>query len=297
MDIIFQSGEFFNTSSNLMNLISSAISALFGAILSGLIAIRIFKRGITEHRNEKILKEKNRLEDIKEFYFHIINSKIEPINKQIKTHGKLINLIKRKRVENFVYNFDLNLQFDDLHGIDQKDIYKIFLHNTNSTFADEAEKFLKISNSIKLIESLENSTKDTMKYLNSKYQEHQDNFAVKVDKIQKLIQRHTQTNDVDGILLEDDLFLQSIWSQIAIWHQLADVDNRDPYILSEYYLQPIREICAKNHLDKRKPEILNLILDAHHFLEQLDTVKRMIREWIIRDTRSLIKAKISFESK
>ena len=291
MNIIFQSGEFYGTGTDWFNILTTILSSAIGAIASGLIAIWIFKRGIAEQKNADREKELKRLQEVKKFYFHTIHSKLEPLKSQINYNFLLATKLREERASNFTVKFDPSLNFEELLGIDQKDIFNIFIYDEKSDTA----KYIEMKNSIRLIETINRETKDILKHLDSKYQTYQDKFADKVDKIQKLVQRYTHSNDIEKIELKADLFLFDIWKQILEWEKLKDLDNRDPYILNENFLQPIRNICAKHHLDKRKPEILDLILDSQHYWEQLDTIKRLFREWIIKDTRQLIKAKIKIE--
>lgn len=295
MDIVFQSGEFYDSGTDWVNVISTIISTIIGAIISGLIAIWIFKRGIQTQKKADKKKENRRLADIKHFYFETIKSNLEPLKNQINYNSILIKRLKAKQASHFIYKFDPSLNFDDLKKIDKRDTFNIFLHSTNVKAEFKSVKYVDLKNSIRLIDIINKESSKTLKYLNEKYQLYQNEFNFKVDKIQKTIQRHTHANDMENIPLELDKFLQEIWKQIIKWEKLENVDNRDPYTLDTHYLQPLRDICADYHLDKRKPDILDLILDAQHYLEQLDGVKRLLREWIVKDTRLLIKAKIRME--
>jgi len=165
MDIIFQSGEFYSTGTDWTSVITTIISGLTGAIVSGLIAVWIFQKGIKIQRENEERKENDRIDDIKDFYLHTIKSKLKPIDNQIKHNSQLISQLKLKQAANFVYKFNPDLHFDELKGIDQKDIFIIFLHKGNSIPENGSEKYLGIVRSIRVLEILSNDSKETLKYL------------------------------------------------------------------------------------------------------------------------------------
>ena len=101
MDIIFQSGDFYNeTSSALSNLIS-VISALFGALISGLIAIYIFKKGLKKERLKRRDEYISECNDLEKYFFHNIDSINFFIDKQIDAISKCSQNTKDWNNKNF----------------------------------------------------------------------------------------------------------------------------------------------------------------------------------------------------
>lgn len=288
MNLFFQYIEFGNSSNEWLSLMTTIIASLLGALISGLIAIWIFKQGIKKQKKFDQSKEINRLLAIKKFYLHTVESNLEPLENQIKSNIKLINVIKRKVASNFSYRMITSLNFEDLKNIDQKDLFNIFLNQQIDE--SKVENFRKIKNSIRIIESITDLAMDMVKYIDSKYQNYQDQFAIYIDKIQRIIEKETHILDEQNVDIVTDQFLYSLWQVALNWHNITNVDNRDPYIVNEQYLIPMRDVCARFHTDHRKPELLNLIINAQHNFEQIDNVKNIYRGSLINDTRELIKA-------
>lgn len=295
MDIIFQSGEFYGSSNDFVGIITTIISSLLGALISGLIAIYIFKKGIKKEKQNEQRKEQKKLNDIETFYFHTLKSNIEPLTNQIKYNIDTIERLKERKAGSYTYKLVTSLSFESLQRLDPKDIFDMFSFGLDTTLSDYKKEHNILEKSIKQVEVFKSESHKILSFVNLKYQSYQDNFNDSVNSIQRMIEKFTHNNDLEEIPIEHDKFLSQIWMVILKWQELKEVDNRDPFVLDEFYLEPIRQICAIHHLDKRKPYVLNKILDAQHHLEQIKGIKRLFRERIIKDTRELVKIKIELK--
>lgn len=94
MDLIFQSGEFYNQESTITSILKFLLP-LLGAVISGGIAIWIFNRGIKKRREEEEEKEKRRLGELKEYVLTLLKLLEEPIDRQIAFYLEFSNDLKR----------------------------------------------------------------------------------------------------------------------------------------------------------------------------------------------------------
>ena len=72
MEIIFQSGEFINETNSFWSNLINIIAALLGALISGLIAIYIFKKGLKDEVEQEQTSERVANAELEEYFLYNI---------------------------------------------------------------------------------------------------------------------------------------------------------------------------------------------------------------------------------
>jgi hypothetical protein len=146
MDIIFQSGDFYNDSNSLLSNLMTIFSALLGALISGLIAIYIFNKGLEKEKQKKRdyeIKESNELE---QYFFHNIESIKFFINKQIDEISKCSQRTKNWNDKNLLLSIFPELNTKYIWEINQEKLYTIFVRYRDGDLKEKAEDFINVRN-------------------------------------------------------------------------------------------------------------------------------------------------------
>ncbi|MBN2880891.1 hypothetical protein JXM83_02450 [Candidatus Woesearchaeota archaeon] len=146
MDIIFQSGDFYNETNSILSNLMTIISALLGAIISGLIAIYIFNKGLKNEkekkRNENIIESN----DLEQYFFHNVDSINFFIIKQIDEIAKCSQRIRDWNNKDFSLSIFPELTTKDIWEINQEKLYKIFVTEREGEIREKANDFINVRN-------------------------------------------------------------------------------------------------------------------------------------------------------
>ncbi len=146
MDIIFQSGEFYGETNSIFSNLISIISALLGAIISGLIAIYIFKRGL-KNETIKVQKELEReCIELEQFFNHNIESLHFFIKHQISSISICSRNTKNWETNDFDLSIFAELNCQDLWHISQEKLYNVFVNRKEGDIKSKAQDFINIRN-------------------------------------------------------------------------------------------------------------------------------------------------------
>ncbi len=146
MDIIFQSGDFYNETNSILSNLMTIISALLGALISGGIAIYIFNKGLEKERKKK--RDENIIEsnDLELYFFHNIDSLDFFIDRQIDEISKCSQKAKDWNNKDLSLSILPELTTKDIWEINQEKLYKIFVTNRKSEISEKANDFINVRN-------------------------------------------------------------------------------------------------------------------------------------------------------
>lgn len=126
MDIIFQSGEFINNSSNIFNIFSRLVGALFGSLISGLIAVWIYRRGVIQENIRSENKERQEVQRVRKTFFILLESIIKTIKEQVAEYESYNQKIAHDPLENIVPKEYPLQDMDRILKIETSNIIEVF---------------------------------------------------------------------------------------------------------------------------------------------------------------------------
>ncbi len=289
MDIIFQSGEFYNEPDFISTLIG-ALSSLLGALISGLIAIWIFRRGIKQQEKKEI----QRLQDLRIFYESTLNQLRVPIRKQIDSIQKFCKDLKRKEFDVFDFEFIIGLDLDHLSSISTQDLFRIYTEQNNP---QKSELFHELLTQINLIAALKKSLREYFDEYLTNFKRFEKDFQTNAEEVVVL---YTNFSSEALRVNPDDELIVGIRDCFVERMRLAQEQNipdaNDPYFVLEHLLNPIYNFISGHQMDPRSPLIAGKIRNARFAMENVENLKRIFRRAFLLAGRSFLTAelKISF---
>ncbi len=113
MDIIFQSGEFYGQDSSFWTNVVAIVGAVLGAVISGLIAIWIFKRGLNEEAKKEFQSRAKKDDELENYIFHVISFMNSTIDQQVKEIGRASQALKNYSNKNLGISNTSELSTED----------------------------------------------------------------------------------------------------------------------------------------------------------------------------------------
>lgn len=285
MDIIFQSGEFYNEPSFWSQLFQ-ILASLLGAIISAGIAIWVFKQGLKKEEQ----KEVQRLKDVKNYFENSLENLVLPINQYVEQITRISRQLKSRDYDFPDFEFHVGLHTNRIQEIASSDLFKIYLTDTTN---EKSESYRKLLIAIDLLPALVKNIKDCFEELKKGYQLYEPRFQNHAEEILRLyLEFASQAAQEDETM--------NRWHQIMEeWKALENdpniKDRRIPYILEEHLLDPMLGVCMQVN-DQRALRLSEKIRDAKFALEQITELRTYIRKTVLSTGRKFLKGKYDIET-
>lgn len=296
VDIIFRSGEFYNNS----DLISTAVNAaasLFGALISGGIAIWIFVKGNKYARKREREKEFERLQEVKIYFETLVSQLIgKPIDQQLKEILRFTSKLKQHRFQHTELRHPVTLSADHIKQIDHRDLFTIYVSGRDIQL--HTILLQELLAELDIIASMEQTLKS---YANSYFEDFkrfESDFQTQSDGIQKLFREELSKAQSENITRKEDPFLGAMLIHFQTWMALQDnpsIEYRDPYVVNDSLLTPLLHLCDKYQGDPRTPTLGSFIVNAKFALENFDELRRFYRRAFLLSARQLVRSRIGIQ--
>lgn len=168
MDKIIQLGDLCNAHYSIWSDLTSIISALIGAIISGLIALFIFILGLKKEKQKKRLQYISESNDFEDYFFHNLSSLIFFTNKQVEEISKCSQRLKNWTLEDFTLSIFPEINTEDILSMDQEKIYKIFVQNREGLLEHKANDFINVRNCFYNIDNFIKTQNELNKKINQR---------------------------------------------------------------------------------------------------------------------------------
>lgn len=294
MDLIFQSGDFYNQTNSIWSNLINIVSALLGALISGLIAIYIFKKGL---RNEEIKKKneyKSESNDLEMFLFHNIYSLNFFIEKQIKEISNCSKNLKDWNNCDFSLSIFPELTTKDIFKISQEKIYKIFVTDREGDLNEKVNDFINLRNSFYNIDAFIESENELNKEV---FQRQFVNIELWNQSLKSLLDLSNtfvlsyNSNPVKG---KDD-FLE-LYTNLFVNKQrelIKENKNNNMVIVFEELIKPLKNYLKENKQsnDMRLLMISNPIMNIQKAYTEISNLRYEKRKRILISGRRLLKIK------
>ena len=290
MDLIFQSGEFYNQESTIAS-IFKLLLPLLGAVISGAIAVWIFNKGIKKRREEEEEKEKRRLDELKVYFLTFLRLLEKPINVQIMSYLRFSSNLKHIEDINYAPTYEVSLNTRSFKSIDRKDLYKIFVTNRTGSPTAKAALFQQLITQIDYIKVTEKDFKKLFKYFISKLELYSKSWEDNINKISQLKDTMTTNARQNRVGEGEDIFLEELDRLFYEWAQTKEYRQR--YVAAYEFLMPLQYLCRKHNNDQRAIDILHYCNNSLFAFDNINHLKDFVREGTIKCAWGLRNVKVT----
>lgn len=208
--------------------------ALLGALITGFIAIWIFRRGIKEEIKRKKIEENKRIDDIEDLYFLLLKNVSKGVNSQAKLLDDFIKEILTDKVKPIHIPKVINQDLTRIINLDSKDILKIY-QRRNINVEEYNEVFSNLDFIVEVRKQIENSYNQYM----DKIAHYSELFKIYMNKILTLTSNYLAHEKIDNpdTYKENDLW-NFINTQILTYYKDRDENNNMDYHY-DYFIRPL----------------------------------------------------------
>lgn len=293
MDIIFQSGDFYNQSHTWIDL-TSIIASFLGALISGLIAIIIFRRGIKNEKKKEKEKSVKESDELEEFLFSNIYSLNFFINKQIDEIFKCSKKLKDWNNKDFLLPIFPELRTKDILKINQEKIFKTVVSDREGESEHKIEDFINLRNSFYNIGDFIKSQSE----LNNKtFQRYLFNIELWNNSLKELLELSNSfvlEYNIDTKKTSDD-FLK-FYTDLFVNKQreiIKNNDNDNMVLVFDNLIKPLKDYLKENKQSKdvRLLQISNPLINIQKAYVEISNLRNERRKQILYAGRRLLQIK------
>ena len=288
MDIVFQSGEFYNEDNQLWTLLNILASIATG-LISAWIAIYIFRRGVKIEKLRELEKEDERLRDLEEYIKANISLLSRPIDKQVESYLRFTKKLKSKVEQDYDPEEITSLHTKNLKRIDHTDFYKIFVTRKKGELQKRVELFQYLSADIDFIDTSLKSFRGTLKYFKGKYELYISLWNRNMTKINELKNFINVDVEIAKTVPEQDPFYITMNKIFKEFPKKKDYTEPDVAIIE--FIEPLRKLCDNQVADRRAVLMSNLSMKCFYAHQNLTALKHFTWRIIVDKAIQLRKSK------
>lgn len=237
-------------------------------ILIALLAL-FLPHAITKSLEKK--KENVRLHELETYFFSILISLNEPINKQIGFFKELSEKIKDEESREIRFQENSDLYMQNLNEIKHQDLYTIFIQKKNLPLEEKVEHFKNIFHSLHYINSqVDRSKSNFITYFNdnrryeTEFRENVDQILRQWDQYLSFAKRNNVIPSQDALLKEFDAILQN-WKNTDNMYSIKCAEDN--------LLDPLKKLCQEEVADPRTTELIRYVVDTKYAISYLRKMK------------------------
>lgn len=265
MNLIFQSGEFYNETSLWVSLLG-ILASLLGAVISGVIAVWIFKRGLDQEKK----KEEQRLQTVKEFFQASLNMLQKPIDNQVANIDEFCTELEKRNFDIPMLTFVTSLNIDSIESIEPKDLFKIYLNGEENK---KTESFQLLMSKLILIRRLADDTNRDFNAFSTYFKQFEADYHKYVEEVVDLFNVEVTNNLIafGKHEITGDNYLMEINKIFFTWSSING--NRDPYTALDNLIEPIYSFVNEKMADERSPRLARSIHQIKFAFENVEHLK------------------------
>jgi len=294
MNIIFQSGEFFNGINSFWPNIINVISALLGALISGLIAIWIFNKGLKKEKEKKrneIIIENNNLEL---YFFHSVESVIFFIENQVDEVLKCSRKTKDWNKSNFWLSILPELTTRNIWDINQEKLYDIFVSNSEGDIKFKVNDFINLRICLYNIDNVVTNQKELIKEIHERLIVNIELWNQSRKKLLNLSNSFVLEHNLKLIKEKDD-FLK-FYTDLMVKRQRNLIENNvidSIEINFKELIEPLKKYLKDNPQfhDERVYKVSETLMDTQKAYSEIKYLRYEYRKNILRAGQKLIQVK------
>jgi len=294
MDIIFQSGEFSGQDSSIWTNLISIFSALLGAVISGVIAIWIFKRGISEQLQKEANTQKERFEELESYFFNIIEFMNLTINQQVAEIANTSQALKDFSNKNPALTTTSALSTDDAESINNQDLYKIFVISRTGNIEEKANDLLNIKSCFRYIDQQKRVYKEFNNTLFMGLEEYRLNWNQNLKILLNFYNEFGLKSSRHNTNIDSDKFLL-FYKEIMVDKQREIIANESLNNMEsahKYLIEPLKKYIKESKImDDRILAIITPVMNCDQAFIETKNLKLQKRKDVLRFGRNLLGVK------
>jgi len=263
-------------------------------IFTTFVTIIIFVSGYLITRYIERKKEKERLKDIRLYFFTIADNLINPIELLIKSYRQLSETIADKKHKDFGLGESHELYLDSIRSLSQVDLFTILI--SDNKHGDEQEKskhFKNVFDTFEFIRLQNERVKRNFSYFDSEQRIYSRQWNDNANSIARLFENFKSSNIRNNIPKSHDQFLGEFDN---IMHKSTQVDDyRNIYVVKEHLIDPLKELCKKHEDDPRAIILIPFIIECRMAFENIVNLKVLFSRAFDEEAQKLEKIKHSFK--
>lgn len=294
MDLIFQSGAFYNDQNSLLSNFMTIFSALLGALISGLIAIYIFNKGLEKEKQKKRDDEIRESNELEQYFFHNIESIKFFINKQIDEISKCSQRTKNWNDKNLILSIFPELNTKYIWEIKQEKIYNIFVRNREGDLKEKAEDFINVRNCLYNIDNFIKVQSKINKEISQRLSVSIDLWNRSLKNLKSLSNSFVIEYNSNPSKPKDDFLKLFTFLMTEKQRQLMSENKHENMkIMVDELIGPLKTFLKENKesSDNRLNQISEPIMDMQKAYYEIENLRRERRIKALNSGRNLLKIK------
>ena len=294
MNIIFQSGEFYNTTNSFWPYLISVISALLGALITGGIAIYIFNNGLKKEKEKKrneIIIEYNNLE---QYFFHSVESIMFFIEKQVDEVLKCSRNTKDWNKSNFWLSIFPELTTRNIWDINQEKLYDIFVSNSDNEIKLRVADFINLRICLYNIDNFVNTQKELNSEIHERLFLNIELWNQSLKTLLNLSNSFVLEHNLKPIKDKDD-FLK-FYTDLMVKRQRNLIENNvidNIEINFKELIEPLKKYLKDNPQfhDERVYKVSDTLMNIQKAYSEIKYLRYEYRKNVLRSGQKLIQVK------
>ena len=294
MDINFYSGTFYGIDDSTLTNVLSIIASLLGAIISGVIAIYIFRKGIDLQRKEFILAQKDQHLEQESLLNSSCEFLIRAINEQIAKIVEHRKNLKDQNSKNIKLNIETSLTTENIKILSARELFSLIVSSKKGNHNQKVSDYINFDNSIRHIET----------YIDS-FKNYNEEIFRNLDEKRKELNQSMETLNLlhNKVVLDAQQGHKNKISQFLKYFS-DRYHSYKPYLESigqPENLSVLNDILIKdtlNFVNQEKPqmdsdslEIVSILLKIKKTISEINLEKMNRRRLILNIARSMLSAK------
>lgn len=259
---------------------------------TGLVPVFIFIVGYIINKAIENRKERQRLNELEEYFKQSVRLLQKPLTRQIDEFLNISHLLKEKKEQHLVLKDITNFHVEQIKEISNKDLYSIYIKNREASILEKTELYSKLRAGIDFIDNVRKTMREKFMMFWESYNKNQNEFKRNIEITDEIF------NDL--IARSPSPSIQADWLVSGIdkirlnWISVKDkgIDYMDMYVAKELYLEPLRELCKQDMRDPRTAALLKYTMAAIYSFHNIDVAKAFFRQQYVLDARGLRKSQI-----
>jgi hypothetical protein len=228
-------------------------------IFTTFITILIFIIGHILVRLWQNNKEKKRLRDIRIYFFTLLDTIPQAIDKLIKVYTELSNAIEERTHRNFVLGESHELCLDNVTKLSHVDLFKILISSSKARNDEAAFKHYKnIFDTFEFIRLQNDRVKTSFSYFMGEYRGYRNCWAEASDSILRFHDSILSFAKRNNIRPSEDPFLKEFDELFYAASKNRNFESM--YEAEESLINPLKNLCKKYATDQRALMILREVL-------------------------------------
>jgi len=227
-------------SKQVLNIFGFSIDIVVFTVLTPII---IFLAGQWLSRRTEKLKEKNKLHDIRLYFYSQVETLIKATLKQIEHLNAFIEKLKEEKIQNLNFALSADFQIKHLEALPKTELFTVIVSKEKKNREKRLSIFWKCQQSFDLVDWNSKNFKARFDYVFANCSEYGRSFSKSIDFVSKYHGKWIIDAVHNQFDIKSDPFLIGFWE---IYHDWAkDELYRDMYVAEKKLINPLIQHCKK----------------------------------------------------